>query len=76
METIKIENGIPMPELKHRGKKCKYPYAQMEVGQSFVSDSMPTTMISACSSWAKRNNPKWKFRVVSENGGSRIWRIK
>ena len=70
----KIEKNVPVP--KTRGSK--YPFAQMEVGDSFYEPSRQTThLVSASYTFRRRHNLlDWKFVARKENYGARIWRVK
>lgn len=69
---IKIDRDVPVPVRKHR----KYPFGDMEVGDSFllkctVADR--SRMQSQMSARARKFLPK-KFVTASVDGGIRIWR--
>lgn len=72
-----VERGIPLPK---RIKPCKYPWAEMKVGDSFLIDAPLSRMVNATRSWGMRH--KWKFalreRKLEQHGeqGIRIWRTK
>ena len=73
-----IRDDVPMPEQPaYRGAKwerSKYPFAEMEVGQSVFFPGHPAEGPAkwAASKFAKRNGVKLVFRT--EAGGLRIWR--
>lgn len=72
---INIEKGIPIPNTK--GRKSKYPFDKMEVGDSFKLKDVPkNTVLNAANSWAKRNKKKVKFTIRFIDNVTRIWRIK
>ncbi|MEY3082422.1 MAG: hypothetical protein RJA94_2407 [Pseudomonadota bacterium] len=71
MGVIEITKGLPTP----RGRKSKYPFREMEVGDSFFSPGSSVIGIHGC---ARRHRPmKFTCRSVVENGvaGIRVWRI-
>jgi hypothetical protein len=73
-ETWKIERGIPIPPTRFPGKFSKYPYGQMEVGESVFME-IDSHSASAAS---YRHRPKrFSVRQTTENGkhGTRVWRI-
>lgn len=73
---IKIQKNIPIPNTT-AGRPSKYPFADMEIGDSFELRDVPkNTVLNAASSWAKRNKNKRKFCIRYENKVTRIWRIK
>jgi hypothetical protein len=78
---MKIEKNIAIPT----GRKTKYNFQKMEVGDSILYSKTYTRNLhskaySACNNWSKASNHGYKFKVakVEENGhfGVRIWRIK
>lgn len=73
---IKIQKDIPMPDTT-AGRPGKYPFNEMEVGDSFELKGVPkNTVLNAANSWAKRNKKKYKFSIRFDNGNTRIWRTK
>lgn len=75
-QEFKIESGVPMPNTK--GRKLKYPFDKMKVGDSFElpKGSPKTTVLNAANSWLRRNNPQGKFSIRFHNDKLRIWRVK
>jgi hypothetical protein len=70
-KAIEITKGLPTP----RGRKSKYPFRDMEVGDSFFAPGSSVIGIHGC---ARRHRPmKFTCRSVVENGvaGIRVWRI-
>ena len=74
MSEFKIEKGIPIPEGKGTGRKIKYPFNKMEVGDSILCDKR--SVLSAGNSWARRNFPERKFKSQKEGDKTRLWRVK
>lgn len=69
---FKIERGIPVPSA--RGALIKYPWAEMEVGDSLFFPAGNHPSVSAISGqWATRHGRKFTTRKV--DGGVRVWRI-
>jgi hypothetical protein len=73
---IEIEKNIPLsPRWAHQ---TKYPFAQMEVGDSFFVRQTEANKASVYSSirWAR---DKFGFRFTAhadnDNGGVRVWRV-
>lgn len=67
--TIKIEKGIPI-RLYYR-----YPFGDMEVGDSFFVENIKTSYLAnAAHHYGRRHNKKFACR--KEGTGSRVWRIK
>lgn len=87
--AIKIEKGIPLPASTRHGSGILYPWAELEVGDSFsVPDDagfvngskfskVQSTLISCARTYAKRHNPTAKFtvRVIKNEGVVRVWRV-
>ena len=70
-DTIEITKGLPTP---HRGR-TKYPFRDMELGDSFFAPGSSVIGIHGC---ARRHRPmRFTCRSVVENGiaGIRVWRI-
>ena len=69
--NFKIETDVPVPPIFAR-----YPFAQMQLGDSFV---MPQEQVSkarnAASAFARKRGVKFLFRRV-DNDTFRCWRIK
>jgi hypothetical protein len=79
---IKIDKNVP---LKPKGSKRSYPFAEMEVNDSFFvpRDGKKITNLTAqlssnAASYARCRDLDWKFTVRRdvEADGVRIWRIK
>ena len=81
---IEIEKGIPIPERRYSsGKPYKYPYQEMEVGESFWHEAPSTPHSVARLSayqWSAKYNKGWKFVAQQEDKkgvrGFRVWRTK
>ena len=70
--TIKIEKGLPIRLLRKRASK--YPFAKMEVGDSFFVDGAKSGVLAArCAYWNKLG---CRFIARTEGTGARVWRIK
>jgi hypothetical protein len=76
-EPLRIYHD-PMPRA-HHGRRSKYPFAQMRVGDCFYVDRRELRhsngLSAAARQWAKRNSKDWRF--VCRVGGDRvgIWRV-
>lgn len=71
-EAISITKGLPTP---HRGR-AKYPFRDMEVGDSFFAPHASVIGLHGC---ARRHRPKrFTCRSLVENGvaGVRVWRTQ
>lgn len=77
---IRVDRGIPLPETRNVGRKGKYPWRQMQPGDSFFVANAPTNRLGACARSFRRTRPNTDFtaRKVVENGvqGVRVWRIR
>jgi hypothetical protein len=70
---MKIEKGIPVTD-QRRGNHRKYPWDEMEVGDSFfVPGKSPNTISSSANYQSKTRG--WRFKVASLEGGVRVWRV-
>lgn len=71
-----VEKGVPIPS--RLSNNSIYPFAAMEVGDSFLAHDVKMERLrSACNGWKKTSNhPDWFFTVRTADGGSRIWRTK
>jgi hypothetical protein len=66
----KIEKNVPIPEKK--GRK-KYPFGDMEIGDSFVMQKVITTANSIARSYGNRHKVRFTCYAISENK-TRVWR--
>lgn len=70
-----IEKNIPIPNSQTKIGQSKYPFAQMQVGDSILaSGPHPERACNSAYQYGKRFAMKFAVRRV-ENG-YRIWRIK
>jgi hypothetical protein len=78
--TFTIETGIEIPKRTAPGRRTgsKYPFAQMDVGHSFLlpADVKPTTIRSAIGAFSKRYSDAGKFAVRGTDQGLRVWRTE
>jgi hypothetical protein len=71
--AIEIEKDVPLPEGYSR--TVKYPFAAMEVGDSFFEEGKTSDQLTnSAAHWRKKNC--WKFTARNVDGGARIWRVK
>jgi hypothetical protein len=67
---FKIEKGIPAPK-----SRAAYPFADMEVGDSFFIPGMKTSAeISSAISYRRLRHGE-KYRSQAVDGGLRVWRV-
>ena len=77
MSKIKIEKNIPIPPTKPRGRQSPFPFAEMEVNDSFFFDNPKGhKQWNSPHAWRRKFQPDWKFVIRPENGGFRCWRVK
>lgn len=76
MTAIKIEKNVPIPK-SHQGRRSAYPFASMQLGDSFlVRCRTPRDMNrvrSAAAIYAGKTGAKFKTRSV--DGGIRVWLV-
>lgn len=71
---MKIDKDIPMPTRRQgMGRPAKYPFAEMEVGDSFFSTETRNRLAAASSHAGSRH--EMKFAILSVDGGFRVWRV-
>lgn len=73
---FKIEDKHAIPAARqHNGRREKYPWSKLEVGQSFFVEGVALRSMSSTASHAgRRNGKKFIARVV--DGGVRVWRYE
>ncbi|RID91871.1 hypothetical protein D2N39_11580 [Gemmobacter lutimaris] len=76
---VSLRRGIPMPEVVS-GRRAKYPWDDMEVGESFFIGGVSESTISSSRLTAQKRLEGRKFAVrsVTENGveGVCAWRVE
>lgn len=65
---MKIENGIPITSW---GSRTKYPFADMEVGDSFATDEKRVR--AAVHTWSLKHGREFVTRKQTD-GTIRVWR--
>lgn len=73
---VDIDKGVPVPE--GAGRKGKYPWKDMKVGDSIYGGEGHTraSLLASATGWATRNNPTWRFTSRKDGAGYRIWRVE
>ncbi len=73
MKSVKIEKDIPVPRMR-----SKYPYATMEVGDSFLVPNPYFGKTGHVRSYLPRKDQKFvgKFTQRLTPEGLRVWRIE
>ena len=71
----KIESGVPMPET--RGRHYIYPFAEMNVGDSFAVAASDVKLIrTSASHFGLRHKQKYSILCIDPiKGDYRCWRI-
>jgi hypothetical protein len=67
---IVIEKNIPLPT-ETRGRKSKYPWDKMEIGDSFYCASKGAYVLTA----RQQKVTSHKYACRRERDGFRVWRI-
>ena len=83
MKTIKIEKDIPVPKkwAARKNPRRKYPFLEMEVGDSFIAEDYDRRRLQSLSQYSNfvglksMNGAKFICRKT-ENNKIRVWRIK
>lgn len=73
---LKIDKDVPIPMRgSWQGLGRKYPFEEMEVGDSFfVTDVSPKSVRTSANGWKKRH-PGFDYTSRVIDGGTRVWRI-
>ena len=70
---IEIEKNVPVPDAVRLKERRKYPWHEMEVGDSFYVPKRSINAISRAAYEASRNGRKFRCRSVDD--GVRVWRL-
>jgi hypothetical protein len=71
----KVEKNVPIPPKGRTIGPYKYPFAYMEVGDSFfVKNGNPKRISVSCRGYTIRKSGKFCCRTVP--GGVRVWRTE
>ena len=80
---IEIEKNIPLPYFEQGSRTSKYPFAKMEVGDSFAvkatdnnTEKIRQQLYSAYRHFIFHHKHEWKFITRISDDEVRIWRIK
>ena len=74
MSEYKIEKGFPIPLPCKRGK-AKYPWRELEVGDSFFVAGAKSVIIASSANGFAARHPGLNFVCRQVEGGVRVWRI-
>ena len=76
-----VDKDIPIPPSRQHLDKSKYPWATMNVGDSFLF-SINTDRLTqqkgntAARSYVRFKKLDWKFETRKTESGIRIWRVR
>ena len=70
---VKIEKGIPIP--KGNGARVRWPWKELEVGDSFFAKGLNHSSLSTTRYLAQMRTG-FTFSLAKENDGIRVWRTK
>jgi len=75
MNEVMVEKNIDMPVM--RVTASKYPYDEMEVGDSFMVTSERVSMINTMCGVNKKKGVELGMKFIAKrvDGGVRVWRI-
>jgi len=74
--SFKIEKNHVVPaSVDGLGRREKYPWSKLDVGQSFFVKDVALRSMSSTASHAGRRNGK-KFIARESEGGVRVWRYE
>lgn len=69
-----IEKNVPIPQKNRHGRPSKYPWRDMEVGDSFVMQLKVNSAVNMCRH--ARATTGYKFSCRTQPDGTvRVWRI-
>ena len=77
--NYKISKSIPIPEAVRRGRKSKYPFADLGPKESFFIEGKKISSISPLIQvWKNKLGYRFIARSVTEEGkaGVRVWRTE
>lgn len=75
MTKYKVDKNIPIPE-KTIFCNRKYPFNEMQIGDSFLVKNKSMPVVSAAKSGFVKKNPNYQFTMRKVKDGIRVWRIK
>jgi len=75
MNEVMVEKNVDMPVM--RVTASKYPYDEMEVGDSFMVTSERISMINTMCGVNKKKGVELGMKFIAKRveGGVRVWRI-
>ena len=78
MSEYKIEKHIPVAPPWNAQRRSKYPFKDMEVGDSFFvpEDAATRAAIYLAAHKAEKEHAGKKFQATAVEGGMRVWRTQ
>lgn len=80
INRFKIEKNIPIPAPTRQARKSKYPWDDMDIGDSFAVDEPSDTAFRKLYSTVftrMRKHPGKKYKVgIDETNRARVWRVQ
>lgn len=78
--TFEIRSDLPLPKRTGvGGRKPKYPFGELAVGQAFVvksaEDPVKGASLRSSANGYSKKHPGWKFTVRAVEGGYGVWCI-
>lgn len=70
---FEIEKNVPLPK---SARNAKYPFAEMEISDTFLAKGAPMRRVSAAASGYASQHPGCKFICRTVDEGVRVWRIE
>lgn len=70
-----IIKNMPIPPLKRRGAKAKYPWAEIQPGQAFKFDESASMAGASSLAYQSGRQHKKKFAVRQMDDGIWCWRV-
>lgn len=75
-EIVRIDKNVPMPQPAPRGRPNRYPWKNMEVGDSFLFPKGIALAACRTMAWDAGRKLKRKFSVMKTSDGTRCWRVE
>jgi hypothetical protein len=73
---MKIERNVQMPPAEGGpGRKCRYPFSDMAVGESLFAKDENSAGSLAMAAYAYAHRSGKKFSARKADGGCRVWRV-
>lgn len=75
MSAVEITSGVPIPARgPGRKGKTKYPYGEMQVGDSIYVAGAQASSLQSMARRAMKDRG-WRFTARPEADGARLWRV-